>query len=160
MTIMPPRPLKSDENPSFHKLYSLCDKELFSLHHGNSDHRSEPDAWYLDVPTRITVIEANGNLVAFCIYSVQPIFEKDVDGEILDVWVDQSYRKQGLASTLVEAAFVEQKGVVGFQVHKGNEASYAFWTHFFTEHDISFKVFEQADDEGSEIYKFYCRLAP
>ena len=79
------RSLRPDEYQEIHRLYCLYDRELFYLHCDNSGYWVEPESWYLDKPICITVIEENESLIAFCIYSVQAVFEDDVDAEILDI---------------------------------------------------------------------------
>ena len=106
-----------EASTAFHDCYVQCAAEL-AAYADERDFRPESvEPWYLQEKVCVRVGLAGARIVGFCIYAPDPIFEGDVDSEILDIWSRPENRKSGIATRLVRSVLPELRGAVGLQVH-------------------------------------------
>ncbi len=90
----------------------------------------------LDDPmTRVLVADADGEVVGYVLGVVVDLapqmFQQEASGFLADIYVDQSYRRQGVGRALVETliAWFAQRGLHYYEWHVAarNQESLAFW---------------------------------
>jgi ribosomal protein S18 acetylase RimI-like enzyme len=95
-----------------------------------------------DGKLRIDIAEntKDGILVAYCVSSVN-IDDINKEGEIDSIYVEENFRKSGIATNLVESALSwfknENVSVTRISVAEGNEQAFAFYEKFGFYHLMS-----------------------
>jgi ribosomal protein S18 acetylase RimI-like enzyme len=89
----------------------------------------QDDGWYLDDRVKALGRRSGPEILGFILYTEAPFFYDDTDAEVLDIWVDSTFRRQGIARELFRAALSDVHGRIGLQVHIENAGSLAFWRH-------------------------------
>lgn len=109
----------------------------------------------IDDPTScLLVADANGEVVGYVfgvIVDLAPeMFMHDASGFLADIYVSDSYRRQGIGRRLVEglAAWFSEKGLRYFEWHVAarNEESVAFW-HSVGGRNVMLRMRAEIDSE-------------
>lgn len=72
-------------------------------------------------------IYADGQLAGFALLNKYPECDRPIDWSIAEFFVSYNFRRQGVATEVIEQIFAKHKGCYHIKYHRKNTASVIFW---------------------------------